>query len=180
MDKLGKGWASRSIEHTGASVGAPQGAAPAAPGGAEAESNRLVAASGGFGTFIDQGAQFEGTLRLLGPFRIDSEFRGAIESEDKVIVGESGGIESDIRAREIVISGAVVGNVYASRLLIIRNTGRLHGNIEAPCVEIERGAVFNGCTAMVRPEVAARAAKPAAARDAQPAASATPPATTSS
>ena len=118
-------------------------------------------------------------LRLLGPFRIDSEFRGAIESEDKVIVGESGGIESDIRAREIVISGAVVGNVYASRLLIIRKTGRLHGNIEAPCVEIERGAVFNGRTAMVRPEVAARAEKAAAARDAQPAASATPPATTS-
>ena len=95
-----------------------------------------------------------------------------------MIVGEAGGIESDIRAREIVISGAVVGNVYASRLLIIRNTGRLHGNVEAPCVEIEKGATFNGCTAMVRPEVAVRTAKAAGARDAQPAASATPPATT--
>jgi cytoskeletal protein CcmA (bactofilin family) len=124
----------------------------------------------GFGTFVEQGADFVGTLRLSGSFRIDAEFKGAIVSEGKVIVGEAGAVESDIHAREVVIAGAVAGNIYASRQLTIRSTGRLLGDAETPSLEIERGAVFNGRTTMVRPEVSARAERsasssPAARRD---------------
>lgn len=108
-------------------------------------------------TFVFQGAEFEGTLRLRESFRIDSEFRGEIFSEGTVVVGQAAGVEAKIRAREVVIAGAVVGNISASRQLIIRSSGRLHGDVETPCLEIEKGAVFNGRMTMVRPEVAARA-----------------------
>jgi cytoskeletal protein CcmA (bactofilin family) len=114
-------------------------------------------------TFVFEGAEFEGTLRLRENFRVDSEFRGEIVCDGTVTVGETGGVEATIRAREVVIVGAVVGNVYASRRLAILASGRLHGDVETPCVEIERGAVFNGRMEMVRPEVAARAAQQAAA-----------------
>jgi len=143
----GKGWVRRSIDGSG------DAAADAA--GREEKRGPIV----GFGTFIDQGVDFVGTLRLNGPFRIDSEFRGEIICGDKVIVGETAGIEADIRAREVVISGAVAGNVTASRQLTIRSTGRLHGDAESPSLEIEKGAVFNGRTTMVRPEAAARVEK---------------------
>jgi cytoskeletal protein CcmA (bactofilin family) len=120
----------------------------------------------GFGTFIGQGAEFVGTLRLSGSFRIDTEFQGEIVTDGKVIVGESGGVESDIRAREVVIAGAVKGNVVATRQLTIRATGRLTGDAESPSLEVERGAFLNGRTTMVRPEVSARAEKSAPEREA--------------
>ncbi len=116
-------------------------------------------------TFIDSGAEFEGTLRLTGTFRIDADFRGEIVSDGTVIIGEGAGVEANLKAREVVIAGAVVGDVQASRLLSIRGSGRLHGSVEAPCLEVERGALFNGTTAMVHPETARRAAEAAAAKD---------------
>lgn len=103
-------------------------------------------------TFIDAGAAFEGTLRLREGLRIDSEFRGEIVSEGTVVVGEAAGIEADIRAREVVILGAVVGNVFGRRQVTLRAGARLHGDVETPCLEIERHAFFNGRTAMARPE----------------------------
>lgn len=147
MSQHEKNWVRRSIEGSG----------DTAADSAGCEAKRAPAA--GFGTFIDQGVDFVGTLRLNGPFRIDSEFCGEIISSDKVIVGEAAGINADIRAREVVISGAVAGNVTASRQLTICSTGRLHGDAEAPCLEIEKGAILNGRTTMVRPEVAARGSK---------------------
>jgi cytoskeletal protein CcmA (bactofilin family) len=114
-------------------------------------------AGGGGATFVDCGAEFQGTLRLRQDFRIDGEFRGAIVSEGSVIVGEAAAIEAHVHAREVVIGGAVVGNVVASRQLILRAGARLHGDVETACLQIEKGAVFNGRTTMVRPEVAARA-----------------------
>lgn len=107
-------------------------------------------------SFIGEGATFEGTLRLRGTFRIDTEFKGTIESET-LIVGPSAGVEANIHAREVVISGAVVGNVVASRQLTLRAGARLTGDVETPCLEMEKGAYLNGRTVMVRPEVKAAA-----------------------
>lgn len=108
-------------------------------------------------TFIDDGADFDGTLRIASNLRIDSEFKGAIESGGTVTVGETAGVEADIRAREVIICGAVVGNVVATRQLVLRKGSRLHGDVETPCLEIEKHAFFNGRMTMVRPEVALRA-----------------------
>ena len=109
------------------------------------------------GTFICEGAHFEGTLQLKGDFYIDSEFSGALDTDGKLVVGPSAAIEGDIRAREIVICGAVVGDVFARRQLVLRSTARLHGNIETACLEVEKHAFFRGMTAMTRPQDEARA-----------------------
>jgi cytoskeletal protein CcmA (bactofilin family) len=144
MEEHGSGWQRMKLDSHGAEPGAELGQ------------------PGGSATFIDQGADFEGTLRLREDFRIDGEFRGAIVGASTVIVGEAAGIEADVRGRDVIIAGAVVGNVVASRQLIIRAKGRVHGDIETPCLEVEKGAVLNGRTTMVRPEVAARASAHAA------------------
>lgn len=108
-------------------------------------------------TFVDAGAELEGRLRLHADFRIDTEFRGEIASDATVVIGPAAGVVAHVRAREVILEGALVGNVSASRQLVIRAGGKLHGDVETPCLEIEKGAFFNGRTTMVRPEVAARA-----------------------
>ena len=124
MGELGEGWQRRQLE-------------------AEGAASR---------TFIDAGAAFDGTLRLGQDLRIDCEFRGEIVCEGTVVIGESAGVEAHIRAREVVIHGAVVGDVTARRLLVVHSTGRLHGDVETPCFELQKHAFFNGRTRMARPE----------------------------
>jgi cytoskeletal protein CcmA (bactofilin family) len=125
-----------------------------------AEGGEPAAEEGGTGplslTFIDAGASFEGTLRIAESIRIDGEFRGAIESEQTIIVAAGAGIEAHLRAREVVIRGAVVGNVVATRQLTLCAGARLHGDVETPCLEIQKHAFFNGRTQMARPEQVVR------------------------
>jgi cytoskeletal protein CcmA (bactofilin family) len=104
------------------------------------------------GTFIASGAIFEGTLTLKGDFRIDTEFRGELETDGTITVGPEGTVVGNIRAREIVIRGAVVGNVFAPRQLIVEATGKLHGDIETACLEIQKHAFFKGSISMTKPQ----------------------------
>lgn len=126
-------------------------------------------ASDGFAR-IERGMEMSGRLVTERPLRVEGEFRGEIESASTVIVTEGGSVEAPIRARTIEIRGAVVGNVTASRELIVHATGRVHGDLEAPSLVIERGAFVNGRTHMFRPLSTLQAeAQPAPEASAEPA-----------
>jgi len=104
------------------------------------------------GTFIASGAVFEGVLTLKGDFLIDTEFRGELETDGTITVGPRGTVVGSIRACEVVIRGAVVGNITAPRQLIVEATGKLHGDIETACLEIQKHAFFKGNTSMTQPQ----------------------------
>ena len=108
-------------------------------------------------TFIASGALFEGTLRLTGDFQIDSDFRGELRTDGKVVIGPDGSVEGDIHANEVEILGAVVGDVSARRELVLRAGARLHGKVTTACLEIERHAFFTGETVMTEPQRHSRA-----------------------
>jgi len=114
-------------------------------------------ASDPVGTFISSGAMFEGTLSLQGDFLIDTEFRGELETDGRITVGPNGSVVGGIRGREVVIQGAVVGDVTAPRQLIVESSGKLHGDIETARREIQKHAFFQGRTAMTLPQVGRRA-----------------------
>jgi len=101
---------------------------------------------------IEHGVEMNGRLVVDQSLCIEGEFRGELESASSVFVSETGAVEASIRARAVEIRGAVVGNVVASREVVIFATGRLHGDVETPSLVIARGATFNGHTRMYRPE----------------------------
>jgi len=98
--------------------------------------------------FIDQGSEFEGKLTFKDTVRIDGMFRGEITSQNTLIVGETGEIMATVRSREVVISGTVVGDVFAAERLVLHKTARVDGDIEAATLAIEEGAVLNGKVSM--------------------------------
>jgi len=107
------------------------------------------------GTFIGADVLFEGSLKLRGDFRIDTEFRGLLSTDGKIIVGPHGSVEGDIVAHQVEIEGAVVGNVEARRMFVLRATGRLHGDVQTACIQIEPHGFYQGNTRMVQPVVEA-------------------------
>jgi cytoskeletal protein CcmA (bactofilin family) len=101
---------------------------------------------------IERGVEMNGRLVVPQSLRIEGEFRGELESGSSVFVSESGAVEAPIRARTVEIHGAVVGDIVASREVVIHATGRLHGDVSTPSLVVVRGATFNGRTRMYRPE----------------------------
>jgi cytoskeletal protein CcmA (bactofilin family) len=108
-------------------------------------------------TTIDPGCEIEGKLSLDRSICIEGEFRGSIHCAETVTIGEAAAVQADIEARTVEIRGAVVGNVKASREVVIFKGGRLHGDIDAPSLVMERGAFYQGQTRMYRPEAGLRA-----------------------
>ena len=107
-------------------------------------------------TFFTRGCEPEGKLAVAHSIEIEGEFRGAISCEETVTVAASAAVEARISARTVVIRGAVVGDVEASREVVIHASGRLHGAVRTPSLVVERGAFFTGQTQMYRPEIVAR------------------------
>jgi len=143
MDMRGAGW--RRFVVGGTETEAP--VAPAEVQPATPEANVAV---------IARGVEMNGSLVVPQSLRIDGEFRGKLDSGASVLVSDSGAVEAPIRARSVEIHGAVVGDIVASREVVIHATGRLHGDVETPSLVVARGATFNGRSRMYRPERALR------------------------
>jgi cytoskeletal protein CcmA (bactofilin family) len=120
-------------------------------GAAAVEAPKAPAAEGHI-AYIQEGCEVEGTLSVENSLRVQGEFRGLIKARKTVTIDERATVTGDIQARIVIIHGAVVGDVTASREVVIHATGRLHGDVKAPAFQVERGAFLNGRTEMYRPE----------------------------
>src|SRR5258706_5620606 len=85
---------------------------------------------------------------------IDGKVEGTIALKmNKLEVGQSGYIQANIFAKIIVVSGEVLGDLYASDQVVVTKTGRVIGNIFAGDVSIEDGAYIKGSIDMQKQDV---------------------------
>ena len=63
---------------------------------------------------------------------------------NQVSVGENGEVSANIQAKVIKIDGKVTGDITGHEKVIISRSGNVHGNIVAPRVTLEDGAIFKG------------------------------------
>lgn len=87
-----------------------------------------------------------GTLDFPGKVRIDGRLEGTLRAYDGIIVGVTGMVTTlqPIEAAEVIIAGTVKGGIVASRRIEIKATASVSGDLTAPIVAIEAGAVVEG------------------------------------
>jgi cytoskeletal protein CcmA (bactofilin family) len=104
--------------------------------------------------FIDEGSAIEGKYAFSGTVMLNGKFKGEIQSNDTLIVGDRGVVNATIRAGGVVVIGEVVGNILATERVELRGTARVFGDVEAPVIVVEEGVLFEGHCRMVktRPE----------------------------
>jgi len=96
---------------------------------------------------------------------IQGKVEGSIElGKNEVTVGESGRVAADIAAKTVRIDGEVTGDVSGGEKVVISKSGNVRGNIVAPRVTLEDGAVFKGSIDMDPGDTAA-SSKPKLAAD---------------
>ena len=102
-------------------------------------------------TFFADGCEARGALAVESAIEFDGEFEGSIVGKATVTIGSRAAVQADIKARTVIIHGAVVGNVEGTREVVLGPTAKLHGDIVTPSLVIERGAFFAGRTQMRAP-----------------------------
>ena len=76
--------------------------------------------------------------------------------EHTLTIGPEADIRAEISAGAVVIMGAVVGNVTATRRVEIRATGSVTGDISSPGLAIDDGGLVIGKIQMTGRKIAAR------------------------
>ena len=106
--------------------------------------------------FLDKAVRLEGTLELVGTFRLDAQVKGNIISADSLVLGEEARVEGQIEGNHIAISGRFDGVIFAKGRVEIQAKGVVTGEIHAPCLVIEPGGIFDGHCHMLASSEATR------------------------
>ena len=90
---------------------------------------------------------FEGRFAIRGSMRIDGRFEGKALQVDQLQIGPKARVKTNIVATSVVVEGIVVGNISASRRILLLSTARVLGDVKTPELIIQDGVVLEGrCT----------------------------------
>ena len=110
-------------------------------------------------TVIGKDTFFNGKINGKGLIRIDGEAEGEISNQGDVIVGESGRVSVDLKARNITIAGFYEGSLEAEGRLELKKTGTAIGAFKVNGLLVEEGSVLSGTMEMEQEEAADAAKK---------------------
>lgn len=120
--------------------------APAAMSSTTPPSNRQPV---GYETVLGANTSFTGEVKSAANVRIDGHMDGDIASEGNILIGETARVAGNLTAkREVRISGAVRGNINATKIHLSR-TGKVWGDLHAAYIVVDDGAYVDGKLHMV-------------------------------
>jgi len=97
---------------------------------------------------LDHGCAFEGRLTFEGTVRVGGHFSGEIFTNDTLVINPGAKVDAQIEADTVIISGAVKGNIFARRRVIMHPPAIFKGTVTTPSLRIDEGVVFEGASYM--------------------------------
>jgi len=101
-------------------------------------------------SLLSKKVKIEGDIQGDEDLRVEGHFKGTIKVVGDFFVGQSGIVEADVEADNIVIQSQITGNVLARKQLEIQSSGQLLGDCQAKSIDIREGAIFEGRSSMLR------------------------------
>lgn len=94
---------------------------------------------------IGRTVTIEGTLTAQEDILLEGRFNGEVLLvENALVVGQTGDIRADIKAKNVTIHGKANGDIRASDQVEISASGTMRGDILSPRVILHDGAKFKG------------------------------------
>ena len=101
-------------------------------------------------SLVSKNVRIEGEIQGPENLHVEGYIKGAVVLSGNIFVGNTGIVEADLEAKNIVIQGEVTGNVKAHQQLEIHPSGKLIGDCTASSIDIKEGAVFEGRSMMMK------------------------------
>jgi cytoskeletal protein CcmA (bactofilin family) len=94
---------------------------------------------------IGPSIHIKGKVSAKEPLTIAGHVTGSINvTGHSLIVTDSGRIAADINAHTIVIGGSVNGKLCADARIVVRETANFAGDLSAPAISVDDGALVQG------------------------------------
>ena len=96
-------------------------------------------------TVIGKGVYIE-AARLSGneSVRIDGTYKGLIDIEGSLVLGDEGSITGDVRANYFLVAGQIDGNITCTSQLHFASTAKIFGDVNAASLIVDDGAQVSG------------------------------------
>jgi len=96
-------------------------------------------------TVIGKGVYLE-AARMTGQesVRIDGIFKGNIDIDGSLVLGDTGTITGDVRANYFLVAGEVTGNITCATQLHFAHTAKVAGDVQAASLIIDEGSQVVG------------------------------------
>jgi cytoskeletal protein CcmA (bactofilin family) len=108
---------------------------------------------------IGQSIRIKGEIVAREPFLVAGRVEGTIEVDQHTLtIAQTAKVDGTVTANEVVIEGAVNGDLAAVKKIEIRTTAKAEGEFSAPSISIAEGAQVQGkveTTARPKSKVAA-------------------------
>ena len=95
-------------------------------------------------SFFGPYTKIEGDVHSDASIHLEGQITGAIYCNHDVIVGEQCLIEGQIKAKNVIVSGKVIGNIIAVNSLEVSATGVVEGDITGNKLTIQEGGIYKG------------------------------------
>lgn len=99
-------------------------------------------------TLVGGNTVLSGDVSFSGGLHVDGTIKGNVVASDDshavLTLSEHGSIEGEVRVPNIVLNGAVNGDVYASERIELAVLARVNGNVYYNLLEMAMGAEVNG------------------------------------
>lgn len=93
---------------------------------------------------FDSHITITGDVETDGALRIDGRLEGSIHRADLIVIGEGASVIGDVTAREVIVAGAVTGNIFAAQRTELQSTGIVAGDIRSAAILVQEGGVVQG------------------------------------
>ena len=88
-----------------------------------------------------------GDISAEGDFRIDGTLEGTLKTNGRVIIGIDGFIKGNVEAENADIEGKIDGKLSVEKILTVKATASISGDVVIGKLSVEPGANFNAtCT----------------------------------
>jgi cytoskeletal protein CcmA (bactofilin family) len=94
---------------------------------------------------IGQSIVFKGELTGDEDLEIDGRVEGTVQLKNhQLTIGPNGNLKAEVAAKSIIVIGRVTGDLVAAERIEIQATGVVDGDVRAPKLNVQEGAVLNG------------------------------------
>jgi len=123
-------------------VGIPSEERAAKPGPARAAGGEIMAN-------IGKSIVIKGDLTGEEDLVIEGRVEGKIHLPNhRLTIGQGGNVQAEVHAKSVVVIGRVAGNIGAGERLEVQASGIVDGDVRAPRLSVQEGAILNGSIEM--------------------------------
>jgi cytoskeletal protein CcmA (bactofilin family) len=93
---------------------------------------------------IVDGTVIEGKMTTSENIRLDGKIIGEVSCSKKMVMGETGTINGNMKANNLFAKGKIVGDVFVSEIIHLMGDALVKGTIHAKKLMVEEGAKYDG------------------------------------